>query len=134
MVHSLPAAHFCPMKAVLLALTASAIVAASGAIGFNAMAAEPRKERVCFSVAETRAQIAQHQLAEPFRAMRAAAQRYQGEALNAKLCRWSEDYAYVISLLKRDGHLIHVFMDAADGQVVGTHLPAVLEQFSNKPR
>jgi uncharacterized membrane protein YkoI len=115
MAYSSPKVQSPDMKFAPLAFASGLIF-----IGSAADAAEPAKERVCYSVAETRAKIAMHQLTEPFRVMRAAASRYQAEALNAKLCRWSEDLVYEISLLRRDGHVIHIFMNATNGQIVGS--------------
>lgn len=52
--------------------------------------------------------------------MRRAAARTHAEAIGAKLCRWSEDLVYEISLLRRDGRVIRIFVDAKTGQVVGS--------------
>jgi len=84
-----------------------------------AAGAEPEADRVCFSTAETREKILAHGLSEPFRAMRSAASRSQAEAIGVKLCRWSEELVYEINLLRRDGHVIHVFVNAKTGQVMG---------------
>lgn len=81
---------------------------------------EPEADRVCFSTAETREKILAHGLFEPFRAMRSAASRSQAEAIGIKLCRWGEEFVYEMSLLRRDGHVIHVFVNAKSGLVVGT--------------
>jgi hypothetical protein len=88
--------------------------------GAVALAAEPTAERVCFSAAQTRENIGTHKLAEPFRLMKTVAGHYQGEAIGAKLCRWGEEFIYEINLLRRDGHVIHVFVNAGNGQVVGS--------------
>ena len=77
-----------------------------------------RRQRVCFGPAETRDTVAAHRLAEPFRALRAGGQ--QGEALRAKLCRWRKDeFVYEISVLRRDGRILHLYMNAQSGQAVG---------------
>ncbi|HXW73059.1 MAG TPA: hypothetical protein VEK34_16820 [Methylocella sp.] len=81
--------------------------------------AEPARERTCFSAAESRDKITVHGLSEPFHAMRSAAARLQAEALAVKLCRWSEQLVYDLSLLRHDGRLIHVFLDAKTGQAIG---------------
>ena len=78
----------------------------------------PRGGRVCFSPAETRDKIAAHGLTEPFRAMRTG--RLQGEALRARLCRWTQDkFVYEIAVLRRDGRIVRIYMDAQNGQSVG---------------
>ncbi|MFZ3325274.1 MAG: PepSY domain-containing protein [Methylocella sp.] len=81
---------------------------------------EPEPDRVCFSTAETREKILAHGLFEPFRVMRNVASRSQAEAIGIKLCRWSEDLVYEMSLLRRDGRVIHVFVNAKTGQVIGS--------------
>jgi uncharacterized membrane protein YkoI len=52
--------------------------------------------------------------------MRNVASRSQAEAIGVKLCRWSEDLVYEISLLRRDGRVIHVFVNGKTGQVIGS--------------
>jgi hypothetical protein len=75
--------------------------------------------RTCFNSMETREKIASRRLGEPFRLLRGAAARIQGEALRVKLCRVGEDYVYDISVLRRDGRLVHVFLNAVNGQTMG---------------
>ena len=91
-----------PIISVLLTLTSATPLAAAG--------------RTCFSADQTRAQIAAHKLVEPFKLMKEAASVVKGDPLGGKLCRWNEDFVYEISLLRRDGHVVHVFMNAANGQ------------------
>jgi uncharacterized membrane protein YkoI len=85
-----------------------------------AAGAEQERQRVCFSAQETREKILQHKLSEPFRVMKATASQMQAEAIGAKLCRWKDELVYEISLLRRDGHILHVFVNAADGHTVGS--------------
>ena len=80
---------------------------------------ETQHVRTCFNSAETREKITSRRLSEPFRLLRGAAGRVQGEALRAKLCRWNDDYVYEIALLRRDGHIIHVYLNATSGQSLG---------------
>jgi uncharacterized membrane protein YkoI len=97
-------------------------VIAAAYLGSSAAArTEPESDRVCFSTAETREKILAHGLFEPFRAMRSAASRSQAEAIGAKLCRWSEELVYEMSLLRRDGRVIHVFVNAKTGLVIGSN-------------
>ena len=51
--------------------------------------------------------------------MRKAAARAQAEAIGAKLCRRSADLVYEINLLRRDGRVIRIFIDAKTGQTIG---------------
>lgn len=90
-------------------------------------AAKPRQDatrrenwraRVCFNATETREKITTHRLAAPFQALRVG--RQQGEALRAKLCKWKQDeFVYEIFVLRRDGRIVRVFMNAQSGQAVG---------------
>lgn len=97
----------------------AAVAAAYLGSGISARS-EPEQERVCFSAAETRDKILAHGLFEPFHAMRSTAGRMQAEALAVKLCRWKEDLVYELSLLRHDGRVIHVFIDAKTGQAIGS--------------
>src|SRR5262249_13429670 len=92
------------------------------AVYFNSAAAarpETAPERVCFSTAESREKIHAHGLFEPFQLMRTAASRLRAEPLGVKLCRSQEELIYELSLLRHDGHIIHVFVNAKNGQSVG---------------
>lgn len=80
--------------------------------------AEPAKGRTCYSVAETRDKILAHGLFDPFRVLRSAAGSMQADAIGVKLCCWSEDLIYEVSLLRREGQVIHVFVNAKTGAVV----------------
>jgi hypothetical protein len=76
--------------------------------------------RVCCSTAETREKILAQWLFVPFRVIRNVASRSQAEAIGVKLCRWSEELVYEMSLLRRDGRVIHVFVNAKTGLVIGS--------------
>lgn len=79
----------------------------------------PPGPRACYSPAETRERVASLNLREPFELMRRASAFARAEALAGKLCRWDEMDIYEISLLRPDGRVVHVFMNAVTGQVVG---------------
>ena len=70
----------------------------------------------CFSIAQTRQKIAQHRLIEPFLAMQSARGVGQGEAISARLCSVGDSFVYEIGLLRRDGHIVKVNVDAASGK------------------
>ncbi len=80
----------------------------------------PAPVRTCYSNAQTRERIAALKLREPFAMMRAAAGFAQAEALSGSLCRWRDSDVYEIALLRRDGRVIHVFIDATSGEIVGS--------------
>ncbi len=82
-------------------------------------AAQPHK-RECLSQRETLDVIAAHNLARPRETLREAAGSARAEPLGAKLCRWDEDFVYEITLLRQDGKVLRVFVDAASGKVVGS--------------
>jgi hypothetical protein len=79
----------------------------------------PLGPRICYTPTETRERVITQKLHEPFTLMRDAAAFARAEALAGKLCHWNDIDIYEITLLRPDGRVIHVFMDAASGQVVG---------------
>jgi hypothetical protein len=83
------------------------------------MAPRPDGPRLCYSPAETRERVAGLKLREPFALMRKAATLTHADPLAGKLCRWNDLDIYEISLLRSDGRVIHVYMNAATGAVVG---------------
>ncbi len=74
----------------------------------------------CFNAAETRERVGAQGLLAPFQAMRRAALIGNGEVLAGKLCRWENSDIYDISLLRPNGRVVHLFMDAVTGRVVGS--------------
>jgi hypothetical protein len=83
-----------------------------------ALGAARVRDRVCLTAAQAREMIGLHRLADPFRVMKGAAHRFQAEALRVKLCRRKDEFNYEISLLRRDGRVIHVFLNAASGKML----------------
>lgn len=82
--------------------------------------AQSGPERVCFTTAESRETINAYRLPEPFEFMRMLSSRLHAEAVGVKLCRSHERLIYELSLLRHDGHIIHVSIDAENGQPVGS--------------
>lgn len=80
--------------------------------------AEHRAERACLTAAQAREKIAERKLIEPFRVMLAMSRRFKSEAIGVRLCRRKAEFIYEISLLRRDGRVIHVFLKASNGQLV----------------
>ncbi|RBP18083.1 putative membrane protein YkoI [Roseiarcus fermentans] len=72
----------------------------------------------CLSASDTREQVRAHKLLEPYAALKTAAQQRKAEALSARLCVNGDDYVYEITLLHRDGRLIHVEMNAGTGKLI----------------
>ena len=73
---------------------------------------------VCLSAAETREEVRAHRLLEPFAALKFAAAQRKAEALSAKLCHSGDEFIYEITLLHRDGRLVHVEMEAGTGKLI----------------
>jgi hypothetical protein len=78
-------------------------------------AAEVEPSAECFTVAQTREKIAEHRLADPFPLMRRISSERNGEPLSARLCRRAGVFVYDVSILRRDGRIVRVPIDAASG-------------------
>ena len=107
-----------------LAMTAAAARAAEAEL--RPAAAKP----ICLNAAETREEIKAHRLIEPFAALKSAASQRKAEALSARLCHNGDEFIYEITLLHRDGRLVHVEMEAESGKLIPrppheAHDPAV---------
>jgi hypothetical protein len=73
---------------------------------------------LCLNAAETREEVRNHRLLEPFAALKFAAAQRKAEALSAKLCHTGDEFVYEITLLHRDGRLVHVQMEAGTGKLI----------------
>lgn len=83
----------------------------------RAEAPAPPRGRACLSQAEAREKIAQRRLTDPVNATRAG--RSEGEALRTRLCRWKQDdFVYEVYVLRRDGRIMHLYVNAQNGQPV----------------
>lgn len=76
------------------------------------------EHRTCLSPAETRAAVQERKLADPFPMLRNAARTGGAEPLRSRLCRWDDKYVYEMALLRRDGKVVRVYLDAVDGKPV----------------
>jgi uncharacterized membrane protein YkoI len=110
------------MAAFAMVCRAAAWCAVMACASANAAEAEPphaaAARLVCLNAAETREEIKSRRLIEPFAALKFAAAQRKAEALSARLCHTGDDFIYEITLLHRDGQLVHVEMEAATGKVV----------------
>jgi hypothetical protein len=75
----------------------------------------------CFSLQQTRQHIVQFRLLDPVSLMQATSAAHQGQALSAKLCRSGEKFLYEINVLRRDGRIVRVFLDATNGKTHPLH-------------
>ncbi|MBX9759661.1 MAG: hypothetical protein K2Y29_12880 [Beijerinckiaceae bacterium] len=70
----------------------------------------------CLPPSEARAAIARNKLANPLPALRSIAQRGRAEPLRSRLCRMDERFVYEMTMLRRDGKVVRVLVDAQDGR------------------
>jgi hypothetical protein len=104
------------MRILLLAITpALCAVALLTPLGSSAAQVVPLQ---CLTTDETREEIASARLVQPFVLMRRAAGETHAEAIDGRLCRWNNELIYEISLLRRDGHIVRVHFNAANGKAV----------------
>jgi hypothetical protein len=121
MVGAIRERGFVDMAALALACRAAVLSLATAAVAARGAEAEPRvppTKPVCLSAAETRDEVKTHKLLEPFAALKFAAQQRKAEALSAKLCHAGDEFIYEITLLHRDGRLVHVQMKAGTGKLI----------------
>jgi hypothetical protein len=105
------------MRISLLAATAAFCLAASLLLPSLSSAAQVAPLQ-CLTTDETREEIASARLVQPFILMRRAAGDLHAEAVDGRLCRWNNELIYEISLLRRDGHIVRVLFNAANGKAV----------------
>ncbi len=116
----LPERGFVDMAALVFVCRAAAIclATAGAARAAEAESRPPSAKAACLNASDTREQVKAHKLLEPYAALKSAAQQRKAEALSAKLCLSGDDFVYEITLLHRDGRLIHVQMEAATGKLI----------------
>ena len=108
------------MAALAMVCRAAAWCALMACAAANAAEAEPPRagpRLICLNAAETREMVKSRRLIEPFAALKFASAQRKAEALSAKLCHTGDDFVYEITLLHRDGRLVHVEMEAATGKI-----------------
>lgn len=103
-----------------LAATVSSISGGARAAEAAATANAPVK-RVCIPENETREEIKTRHLLEPFVVLKSASASLKAEALRARLCRIGDEFVYEITLLHRDGRVVHVVMNALNGKHLNPH-------------
>ena len=101
-----------------LALALAAMLSGASAPGGVEMTATiaPSAKPGCIAESETREEIKAHRLLEPFVVLKSAGAALKAEALRARLCRIGDDLVYEITLLHRDGRVVHIVVDAATGK------------------
>jgi uncharacterized membrane protein YkoI len=84
-------------------------------------------KRPCLAQNETREEIKERHFLEPYAVLKSAAAEFKAEALSAKLCHLGDEFVYEITLLHRDGRLVHAVMSASSGKLLNVrnaHEPA----------
>ena len=109
--------------ALLLALAAMLPCAEVGAIGAETPVVAAPAKPVCVAENESREEIKAHHLLEPFVVLKSASASLKAEALRARLCQIGDEFVYEITLLHRDGHVVHVVMSAVTGKRLVSHPP-----------
>ncbi|MFD0938507.1 PepSY domain-containing protein, partial [Methylobacterium trifolii] len=81
----------------------------------------PRAEN-CLSPADMREEVSERRVIEPVAAIRAARSVIpRAEIQRASLCRHEDGLVYMLTALRRDGHFVHVMVDARTGKVAGQY-------------
>lgn len=93
---------------IVAALAASGLAAAPLPVSEGAA-------RLCYNRVETREKVASHGLRESLVLLREAAFEFGADPLNARLCRNRDQFVYEMSLLRRDGRVVRLVVDAASG-------------------
>jgi hypothetical protein len=105
------------MRVFLLATITASCLAASLLLPRGSSAAQVVSPQ-CLTRDETREEIASARLVQPLVLMKRAAGDLHAEAVDGRLCRWNNELIYEISLLRRDGHIVRVLFNAANGKAV----------------
>lgn len=82
---------------------------------------KPGPKLECLKPGETAEEICSRHFVEAYVVLRTAAHEAKAEALSAKLCKLGDDWVYSVALLHRDGHFVHMLLDATTGHVFPPH-------------
>jgi hypothetical protein len=110
-----------------VALIGALLVAGSGAAWCQDRPEEPQPI-ACVPRQETRALFFEKKLVPPFKVMHEAAILGQAEAIDIQLCRFQTALVYDVTLLTRDGRVVHRLFAAATGGPLGGGLPGSLDR------
>ena len=85
-------------------------------------AQSPIVAQPCLSSREMRDVVSAHRVVAPAMAIGAARRAVPGaDMLRATLCGDRDIYVYVISVLRKDGRVVHVVVDGPTGKVASMH-------------
>ena len=75
---------------------------------------------VCFSAREMNDRIARLRLYNPLIAMQANARRNRAEPLRTRLCRTGNRLVYEQTLIRRDGKVLAIYVNAQNGRTIAS--------------
>lgn len=82
----------------------------------------PPRTDACLSPADMREEVSERRVIAPVAAIKAARTVIpRAEIQRASLCRHADGLVYMLTALRRDGHFVHVMVDAKTGQVAGQY-------------
>lgn len=90
-----------------------------GSIASGPACAAPERVHGCMSPAQARDVLIAQKFVAPFRAVGEAARAVGGETVGLQLCLSGDVFVYDVTVLKRDGRVSHVLVDAHSGALVG---------------
>ena len=120
-----------PFALAAICLTAAALAAGGlGTLAEEAGEAAPAatpggpqlRVEECLSPADMREEVSERRVIAPVAAIKAARTVIpRAEIQRASLCRHADGLVYMLTALRRDGHFVHVMVDAKTGQVAGQY-------------
>jgi hypothetical protein len=75
---------------------------------------------ICFSAREMSDRVARLRLVNPLMTMQANARRLRADPLRTRLCRSGTRLIYELSLIRRDGKVAKVYVNAQNGRVMAS--------------
>jgi hypothetical protein len=114
-VESLVMRHFAP---ILLSLCGVVLLDAGS---LRAQDAPSRPD--CLSTSEIRDAMATRKILEPMTAVRNAVRLTHSEPLRSQLCRSKDGLQYELTLLRRDGKVVRVILNAINGALISSRVP-----------
>ena len=86
--------------------------------------ADGERVRGCMTTTQARDILIDQKLIAPFRALGEGARSAQGDAVGLQLCRLTDQFVYDVTVLRRDGRVVHALVDARTGQPMAPGRPA----------
>ena len=96
-----------------------ALLAASSGTALAQAPGDEPQPLACVPASQARELLFQQKLVAPIRAMRQAAMLAGAESIDIQLCRFQGMLVYDVTLLDRDGRVVHRLMSANTGAPLG---------------